>query len=310
MRTTRRSVAALLLATTLWGASSAFIAAFGTAGFASASPVAAGGALAVLFLATLRGEQPWRIFTTDIRLYMYLGALEAVNLALYSAALRMGPLPVVVALHLTAPVMIICAAVAKQRRRMNWTAAVELVLVICAIVLVTGRPPNMVAPFRVLLSCALALGSAGCVALLITTVARESRYHRGVSSAGFQLATAAILGLPLVAVTPPSPAVSVELIVVGAIFLGPGFVVYWWALRTIDSTVAGMIGLNEAVSASVIGAVLIGGRPTVPVIGAGFLVLIAVGLEARTASGRGVPQRRTRCIERHPCRRWEFRPHC
>lgn len=52
-------------------------------------------------------------------LYAKLGALEAINLALYVGALQLGPLPVMVALHLMSPVILIGATlhVAADRHR-------------------------------------------------------------------------------------------------------------------------------------------------------------------------------------------------
>ncbi|WP_067720163.1 DMT family transporter [Nocardia yamanashiensis] len=298
-----RSIGLLLAGTSLWGISSALIAAVARTGFTSAALVAAGGATAVLGVAVLRGDRPWRIFRDDWSLYLRLGVLEAVNLALYMAALRIGPLPMMVALHLSAPVLLIVARLATRRRSFSFAVAVELSLVAMAILLVSGRHPGTLSSTGVLLGCALSLSSAACVAALITVVAGASRGRGSVASAGLQLATAAVLGLPLLLIAPPEGPASLALIAIGAGFLGPGFVCYWWALRTVDAPTAGIVGLNEAVSASIVGAAVTGSQLTPAVLGAGALVLLAIGLEVRSTPNSDGPPRRTAHTTSDPYRR-------
>lgn len=74
------------------------------------------------------------------------------------------------------------------------------------------------------------------------------------------------------------------LIVIGFALLGPGFALYWRALRGLDATAAGILGLNEALVASVLGAVLFASAFTAATVIAALLVGAAVALELR---GRG-----------------------
>ncbi|WP_330249300.1 hypothetical protein OG874_23495 [Nocardia sp. NBC_00565] len=62
----------------------------------------------------------------------------------------------------------------------------------------------------------------------------------------------------------------------------PGFACYWWALRDLDAPTAGIVGLNEAVVASVVGVAVAGSDITVATLVAAALVLTAVGLEVRS----------------------------
>lgn len=304
------SIAVLFLATSLWGVSSALIAAVATTGFSSAVLVAAGGSAVILTIAVIRGNDPLRLFAADRSLYIRLGLLEIANLALYVGALRTGPLPLAVALHLAAPVLIICARLISGKRSVSAVVVGELVLIVIAIGLVVERRPTTESAGGILVGCLLALGSAACVAGLITVVSSAAESHGSVASAGLQLAVAALAGLPLAVFNPPSGRVCLELLMIGGLFLGPGFVCYWWALRTLDATTAGIIGLNEAVAASVIGAIFARGQLAPAVLVAGLLVLIAVGAEIRVDPRSGAPRRRTPRMPPRPCLRWASRHHC
>ncbi len=282
-KNTGRSLALLFVATGLWGASSALIAHIGADGF-PAAPVAAGGGVALLGFALLTGGRPWRDFRTAPGLFLRLGVLEVLNLALYVAALHIGPLPVVVALHLTAPVLLIVERIVRGRRRPTVTVGLELLLVALAIGLVAGHPPGGSALAPALAGCLLALASACCVAALITLVVRESAGRPAVTAAGLQLVTAAALGTPLLglAITVGSAPAATDfaaLTAIGALLLGPGFACYWPALRELNEVTAGLVGLNEAVVASVLGALLGGSDITAATLSAGVLVLIAVAME-------------------------------
>ncbi|MEU3011252.1 EamA family transporter [Nocardia asteroides] len=250
-------------------------------GAATAVALAAlGGGAALLTFAHFTGTATWRTFTTAPSLYFRLGVLEATNLILFAAALRIGPLPIVVALHLTTPLLLIGAQVLRGARRANAALMVELGLVVVAIGLASsgrsgGHEDRLYAAF----GCLLALGSAMCVAILVTTVAREARARTTPASAGLQLILAGLLSSVLVVAEPPTLAGAVQMVVVGVLFLGPGFALYWAALRRVDATTASILGLNEAVIASVVGAVLLNGRISVAAFAAGLLVLSAVAME-------------------------------
>ncbi|MEU4316652.1 DMT family transporter [Nocardia sp. NPDC024068] len=283
MNGTGRGLVLLIAATSLWGASSAGIAGVGAAGFAAA-PVAAGGGLALLAFTALRGARPWRDFRDAPGLFLRLGALEVLNLVCYVAALHIGPLPVVVALHLTAPVLMIITQILRGRRVVTVAVVAELVAVGAAIWLVAGNQPADTALGPALAGCALAVASAACVAGLITLVVRESADRPSGPAAGLQLLTASVLGAPLLgwavfAGAGPSAAQSVALAAIGALLLGPGFACYWLALRDLNEVTAGLVGLNEAVVATLAGAAVVGADITGATLLAGALVLGAVGLE-------------------------------
>ncbi|GGN94369.1 hypothetical protein GCM10011610_57250 [Nocardia rhizosphaerihabitans] len=273
----------MLGATLLWGTSSAALAAVDGALTSSALVAAAGGAT-LLTVAAVRGQRPLRVFAETPWLYVQLGALEAANLLLFVAALKCGPLPVVVPLHLTAPLLLLGAAIVRGQRSMSALVGVEFLLVAVAIVVAAGGSTD-IGTGRAVLGCVLAVGSAICVALLVSLIARESAQRPTVASAGWQLAIASVLGAVLIASDPPNASVVWSMVLIGALLLGPGFVLYWLGLRHLDATTASILGLNEAVFAAVVGALFTNTPITLGAVVAGVLVLSALllreGLSAR-----------------------------
>ena len=263
--------------TMLWGTSSALLAVL--AAPTTSCLVALGGAVTLLLAARLRGERPWRTFVAHPSLYLQLGGLETANLVLYVTALRIGPLAVVVPLHLAAPVLLIGVGLVRGHRSLTVPVVVELLLVGAAMWLVTARHPASLAVGMVVAGCVLALGSAACVATLVSVISREAEARSTTTSAGLQVLLAGIAGSPLLVIDPPAPRRAAELLAVGALLLGPGFALYWRALRRLDATTASIVGLNEAVVAALVGALCTGTRLTAATAGAGALVLAAVGLE-------------------------------
>lgn len=276
------SIGLLCLATTLWGCSSAALVLV-SAGIGATALVAAGGAVVLLGIATVRRDKPWLGFAADWTFYLRLGVLEAANLGLYLAALRLGPLPVVVALHLTAPILIIVTRIVQRRLVITLSVVVELVLVAAAVVLVGVSRPGGSAPVSALIGCLLSVGSAACVAALVVLVAAHSADRPTITAAGSQLAAAALFAAPLALIVPPRGSAIIALLAIGGLLLGPGFACYWWALRKVDATTAGIIGLNEAVVASLLGALLASTRLTLATLAAGLLILGAVAVQTKFA---------------------------
>jgi drug/metabolite transporter (DMT)-like permease len=281
-----RSVVLLLAATSCWGASSAVLAHEATSLAAGAPIVAAGGATLLSLVALARGRNPLRALRRQPRLYATLGALEAINLALYVGALRVGPLPVMVALHLTSPLFLIAVAIARRHRAPTALAGLELALVAGAIALVALAVPDRSTTGDVLFGSALALGSAAAVAALISQVARAAPGQDPDVAAGLQLLLATVLTLPLALAASPAAATVGWLLLAGAGLLGPGFALYWRALGGLDAPVAGILGLNEAIVASLVGALAFGTQIRSPTLGAAALILATVALELRRGDGR------------------------
>jgi drug/metabolite transporter (DMT)-like permease len=280
-----RSVLVLLAATCCWGASSAALAHEGSHLAAGAPIVAAGGAVLLCAVAAVRGRRALDAVRARPALYVRLGGLEAVNLALYTGALRLGPLPVIVALHLTSPVILIAADVARGRRPASAGLWCEFALIAGAIALVALAVPAGSSAGHVLWGSLLALASAAALALLISQVAEAAGGQDPDVAAALQLSIAAVLTAPLAVVAAPSAATARDLLLVGVVLLGPGFALYWRALRGLDAPLAGILGLNEALVASVVGALAFDAEIGWATLGAAALVLAAVALELRRGRG-------------------------
>ncbi|MGY2008106.1 DMT family transporter [Nocardia gipuzkoensis] len=273
------SVALLVAATSLWGLFSAGLALLGSD---RAGPlVAMSAAIPLLMVAAATGRQPGRELRSHPRIYIQLGLLEAVNISLYVAALAIGPVPVVVALHLASPIMLLVLAVVTGKRAMNVRIVVELLLLASAIVLVSARPGTEIGSGSALIGCGLALGSAAAVTALIVLVARESQDRDPTVSAGLQLAVAGVLTAPfLLTTTTWDWGRTLAELGLGAALLGPGFALYWRAMRRLSPPIAGALGVNEAVVASIVVAVLDRSQLSWPTVLGGVLVAAAVLLDA------------------------------
>lgn len=277
------STALLLVATTLWGASSAVLAKVGRAGGTGAVLLAAGGA-ATLILVVLAGPARSQARRTRAvpRLpanLLLIGLLEALNLELYAAALALGPVPVVVALHLTSPVLLVGAAIMRGHRRPDGLVVLQTLLMAGGIALLGLQPAERVGDAP-LLAAALAIGSAVAVAALITAVAKLAPATNPDVAAAAQLTIATMaIGPVLLFTALPDRHDATVLLAAGALFLGPGFAIYWRALRRLSAATAGILGLNEAVVATIFSFALFADTPTLASVIAGILVLAAIVLE-------------------------------
>jgi drug/metabolite transporter (DMT)-like permease len=248
--------------------------------FASgAALLAAGAALGLLVLCVVRRRNILAPVRRQPRLFAVLGCLEAANLVLYASALHLGPLPVIVGLHLTSPILMVVWTCLRRQRPFSLMLAAESALIVGAVALIAAGAGERHSAASVLGGAVLALGSAVAVAALITMVARHASSETPEVGAALQMSVAAILTLPLIAVDPPSGPRLWHLGAAGAVLLAPGFALYWRALRGLTAQAASTIGLNEAVAASVVGALAYGSRFGLISLVAGLLVVLAVMIE-------------------------------
>ncbi|MGH3937884.1 MAG: DMT family transporter [Pseudonocardiaceae bacterium] len=278
-----RSAVLLIVATTLWGASSVVLGKLGPAHGAGAPLLAAGGAVTVLIvvLAGPARSQLRRIasvprYPTSL---LVIGLLEALNLGLYAAALAWGPVPVVVALHLMSPLLLMALAVIRRQRRLDSVVMLQVLLVISGIILF-GMQPAEQPGSKPLVAGVLAVGSAVALTALISAVAKLAPTTNPDIAAAAQLTIAAVATTPMILVAAPLDQFdAMVLLGAGAFFLGPAFAIYWRSLRGLNATTAGMLGLNEVVSATLFSATLFGEQISFVVGLSGVLMLTAVVLE-------------------------------
>ena len=252
--------ATLLLATSLWGCSSAALARVGSDLGSSAPFVAAGGALCLWLVAWVADSRGRGTVTAPPTLsrFALLGFLEAMNLGLFAASLRLATPPIAVALHLTTPIFLAAAMVNTRRRPTPATLMMlGLITVATAVSLRgvegAGRPHQATGAL-------LALSSAAVLAVLVTLTTRTStQTNASTCAAAGQLTGAAVFLAPLAAtgqgLRPVDYATAVAL---GVVFLGPGLALYWSAVRHLSPTRTSIIGLNEAVVTTAISAAFFG----------------------------------------------------
>lgn len=272
-----RSTALLIVATTLWGAASVILGKVSAAQGAGAPLLAAGGAV-TLIIVVLTGPARRQLrkmisvprYPTSL---LVIGLLEAVNLGLYAAALTLGPVPVIVALHLMSPVLLVVLAVIRGQRRLDSAVLLQVLLVVSGVVLF-GMQPAEQSGSEPLFAGVLAVGSAVAVTALIAAVAKLAPATNPGVAAAAQLTIAAVATTPMILVAaPPAQIDAMVLLGAGAFFLGPAFAMYWRSLRGLNAATAGLLGLNEIITATLFSATLFGEK-----------ISLAVGLGDADAS--------------------------
>jgi drug/metabolite transporter (DMT)-like permease len=245
--------------------------------------------LSLVGLSTVRGKRVLAVLQRHWRYFCGLGVLEALNLGLYAGALHLGPLPAMVGLHLTSPILMVIWATLTRQRTLTPALAVEILLVAAAVVLVALGPGQHHSTTSVIAGVGLAIGSAIALAILISRVAASATGFDPDVAAALQLSLAAILTLPLVLTDPPSSTRLWRLGLAGAFLLAPGFALYWRALRQLRAQAAGILGLNEAFIASLFGVLAFQSHFALLTIVAAGLVLAAVAIELATDRVVGQP---------------------
>lgn len=235
--------------------------------------------MSLLALAKARGKPVLAVFNRHRRYFAILGVLEALNLGLYAGALHLGPLPAMVGLHLTSPILMVIWATLTRQRAFTLALVVELTLVIAAVTLIALGPDQHHSTMSVVAGAGLALGSAVALAVLISRVAATATSFDPDVAAALQLTIAALLTLPLILTDPPTETRLWRLGLAGALLLAPGFAFYWRALRHLGAQAAGILGLNEAVVASLLGVVVFESHFALVTLAAAALVLAAVAIE-------------------------------
>lgn len=288
-----RCAALLVLATTLWGASSVILGKLSAAHGAGAPLLAAGGAVTVLIVVLAGPARSQLRRITSVPRYpsslLVIGLLEAVNLGLYAAALTLGPVTVVVALHLMSPLLLLTLAVIRGRRRLDSVVLLQVLLVSSGIILF-GMQPAEQPGSKPLVASVLAVGSAMAVTALISAAAKLAPTTNPDVAAAAQLTIAALATTPMILVAaPPDQMDAMVLLGAGAFLLGPAFAIYWRSLRGLNAATAGLLGLNEVVTVTLFSATLFGDKISFAVGLSGALMLAAVVLEFR----RSKPEKST-----------------
>lgn len=237
------------------------------------------GALVTLCLAA----GPTNIITSlrkHPRLFISIGVLDTINIITFYGGLALGPVPLVTALHLTAPLWLILVAVLRRRRPPTWLLASEVIVVVGALVVGAMKPGGDYTASGVVWGSILALMSALALVALNLLVASRAVDHDPATAAGAQFIIVLALLSPLLLLSANFPVVDIAWLTVAGMFgLAPGLIFIWRALQRLDPSTTTVIGLNEAVVASVIVAVIVPGSVTVYAAMSGALILTAMAAE-------------------------------
>jgi drug/metabolite transporter (DMT)-like permease len=160
----------MLGAAALWGVVGGRVAGLTVSGLAAASMVELVTGAVLTALAWSRGQTPAMVVRALRGRLLLLGAVEAVNVAAYYAALQLAPVGPVMALHLCAPILLTVLALTRGRRRLSVTVVASLALTTIALILIGIDDIDSDAYHRPYLGYLLALASAGCLAVFVTGV--------------------------------------------------------------------------------------------------------------------------------------------
>lgn len=141
------------------------------------------GALVTLCLAA----GPTNIITSlrkHPRLFLSIGVLDTINIITFYGGLALGPVPLVTALHLTAPLWLILVAVLRRRRPPTWLLASEVIVVVGALVVGAMKPGGDYTASGVVWGSILALMSALALVALNLLVASRAVDHDPATAAG------------------------------------------------------------------------------------------------------------------------------
>jgi drug/metabolite transporter (DMT)-like permease len=269
----------IVSATALWGASGGVVAGTEADGVALASLVEL--ATGALLLAVAVGRrQPLLAAVTALRWWLpLLGAIEAANVALYYVALQVAPLGPVMAMHLTAPVILSGLAIA--RGDLTWTRrrVLSVALICAALGLITVRRPETSKQAPVL-GVALSLMSAACLAVFITVAKRTSHHAPPAALAGSQMLVSGLLLAPA-ALFAPVPTHELPRVGLTILLFAPATWLYWHGIRGLSAITAGTIQLAEPVFGAITAAILSSTTPGPLDYLIALLVLAAVRLEVR-----------------------------
>lgn len=238
----------------------------------------AGGVLVLTLMA--RPSNVVRTLREHPKTFLIIGGLEALNISTFYAALSIGPVPVVTAVHLTAPIMLLLTSVAQGRRAWSYVVAMEVVVVVFALVIGALKPGGQFTTVDVLIGCALALFSAVMVCVMFVAISSHGSKSGVLESAASQFTVVLVLLSPLLLFKPHEVSVTDigVLFVVGATVWSLGLILMWRSLRMVDPSTTSVVMLNEAVTATLIVAVAVGGVSWLSAV-SGALILCVVAAE-------------------------------
>ncbi len=281
----------MCLATAFWGTAGGLVSAIHENGFAAAAllELVTGvllTAIGVASGASLRGALR--------RLGWWLPLLavaEAANAALYFVALHLAPIGLVMAMHLTSPVILAAIGVARGTRTGCRREMGAMLLVCTAIVMLTASRTAIANDSHVLVGMFLSLASAACLALFISIVKRLTPDTSPVMGAGVQMLVSGLILSPALLSFHSRSSVA-ELLLIALLLFAPAPWLYWRALRNISAIHGGTIQLLEPFFGSIVALAVYGTRPGLVEGVAASCILLASWLETGATVQLNLRERR------------------
>jgi drug/metabolite transporter (DMT)-like permease len=279
---------AMLAATGLWGASGGLIAGIGASGLVAAAVVELVAAACLLTLARREGGIRATLRAVGVGNLLLLGVVEAANVSLYYVALVTGPPGPVIAVHLTAPVLLVGYGLARGRERLSpWRLASLPVLGAALVMLAVAHPAGGGIERRdTTVALLLSLASAACIGVFVTLAGRLAAGGGSAAArGGLQMLVSGGLvaaALPVAARLGHQPAAMADvwrLALVGLGLFTPAVWCYWVAMRGLPPTTATAIQLGEPLFGAAVALVVFGVGLSVAHALAAALVLASVLLE-------------------------------
>lgn len=144
---------------------------------------------------------------------------------------------------------------------MTWLLATEVLVVIGALVVGGVKPGDGYTAYGIFWGSVLALISAVALMLLNLLVASRAGRYDPATAAGAQFIVVLVLVTPFLVSAHNLGARDVTLLTApGALGVAHGLVLMWKALALVDPSTVSVIGLNEAVVASLIVMLVVPGR--------------------------------------------------
>lgn len=270
---------AMIGATALWGASGGVVAAIHANGFVAAAVVELVSGVTLLAVGAACGHRPLAVLRALRRRLPLLAVIEAANVVFYYVALQIGPIGPVMAMHLTAPIILSAIAMFRGRLRFSYRRGVSLALVGAALAAFALKGGGGTNHAGLLIGIGLSLCSAICLAFFITLVRDVANDVPPVTAAGMQMLCSGLLLSPALLLSWHDLEATGNLALIGLVLFAPACWLYWKAMRVLKPIPAGTIQLAEPVFGALAAFTLTAAVPTSPEVLAALLVLAAVYAE-------------------------------
>jgi drug/metabolite transporter, DME family len=273
------AVLAMVGATAFWGASGGAVAGVHVNGFTSAAVVELTTGIVLTAFSVTRGSSPRHVLRGLGRRLPMLAGIEAANVVLYYVALQHAPVGPVMAMHLTAPVMLAVIAVARGDRRLSRRGLFSLVAILAALLLIALGNDSGSSQQGLAIGLILSLASAACIALFVTLVRNVANDVEPLAAAGVQMLCSGIILTPALIGLRGHGDDVLPLVVIAVSLFAPACYLYWKGMRNLTPISAGSIQLAEPFFGATTALVLYGDGPSIVDVAAVTMVIAATYAE-------------------------------